>query len=44
MIHTHSNLGVDRGTVLLPDLIRTIAGMHQDEFILIAQVGFGCMS
>ena len=44
MIHPHSDSGVDHGTVLLPNLIRTIAGMHDDEFLLVAQGGVSCMS
>jgi hypothetical protein len=44
MIHPHSDSGADHGSVSLPNLIRTIAGMHDYEFLLVAQGGIRCMS
>jgi hypothetical protein len=39
MIHLHGNPGMNYDVVLLPDFIRTVAGMHDDRFPAIHQGG-----
>lgn len=39
MIHLHGNPGMNYVVVLLPDFIRTVAGMHDDRFAAIHQGG-----